>query len=176
MKKNYVAIALCLVCAIFTSCIDKDQKAAEEYLKNMMKSPSSFKVISVDLTEMEPSSSYDTLYHISKVYDHYFYSIHEFDSVAIDSIRIMRRDYPAYKNYFIEYDAANSYGAIIRDSEFVIVYEGEACSLTDFIAKFSDKEVLDHTEAYKVTIVPRYPLEKDMKVGNWLSKIYMGIY
>ena len=88
----------------------------------------------------------------------------------------MRIDYPAYKNYFIEYDAANSYGAIIRDREFVIVYNGEACSLTDFISKFSAKEVLDHTEAYKETIVPHYPSKDDMKVGNWLSKISFGIY
>ena len=176
MKKNYLFIALSLFCAVFVSCTSKDQKAAVEYLKNTMKSPSSFKVIDVEVTEMEPSSSFDTLYHISEVYDYTIYSIRRVDSVAVDSIKIMRIDYPVYTNYFIEYDAANSYGAIIRDHESVVVCNGEANLFWDFISEYTDKKVLDHVEAYSQTIpISGVVIEDNLQTGKWLDKYDLGL-
>ena len=174
MKNYYVFIALAFVCATLFSCSSKEQKAATEYLKGTMKSPSSFKVVSIEEDQMEARSSYDTLYHVSKLYEHSTYSLHYVDSVKIDSIKIMRTDYPAYTNVFIEYDAANSYGAIIRDSEFVVVYNGDACSLSDFIEKYG-MESLDHYEAHSTTLENNFSND-NIKKGDWISLLDLGIY
>jgi hypothetical protein len=174
MKKYHLFFALSIMCAMFASCTSKEQKAATEYLKGTMKSPSSFKVISIEEDQMEARSSYDTLYHVSKLYEHSFYSLHYVDSIKVDSIKIMRTDYPAYTNVFIEYDAANSYGAIIRDSEFVVVYNGDACSLSDFIKNYG-VESLDHYEAHSTTLKNNWDNDS-IKEGDWISLWNLGIF
>lgn len=175
MKKNLMAMALCLVCALLASCVSKEQKSAVEYLKNSMKSPSSFKVVSVEVEHKEARISYDTLYHVSKWYGFNSYGIRATDSVLVDSIEIWRIEYPMYTDYFIEYDAANSYGAIIRDSESVYYVDEENIFLfKEFISKYADEKVFDHKEAYEKVFTNG--VSKYIKEDSWVYSFDLGLY
>ena len=121
--------------------------------------------------ETEAHSSYDTLYHVKRVNETAYYEI----NVVIDSVQIWRTDYPNYMYYLITYDAANSYGAILRDSESVYVTEDNRAYFgIDFVSKYDEKKVLDHTEKYDKTYkdVRAYSVKK----GEWVSKYDLGIY
>lgn len=143
MKKNNLVIALLLLSILLIACTSKEEKAAIEYLKDSMKSPSSFKVISVDKDDFDAQIDYDTLYHISQVYGTYW-----IDSVLVDSIQIWRIEYPAHSTYFIEYDAANSFGAVLRNSDFIYVTkEGDTYFSKEFFSKYIDEKKYDHTES-----------------------------
>ena len=172
MKKNYLFAVLTFVCVIFASCTSKEEKAAIQYLKSTMKSPSSFKVINVSYTEMDARIEFDTLYHISKVQERNVYGMRNVDAVEIDSIKIMRIEYPAYTDYSIEYDAANSFGAIIRDTESVVVCKGEASDYGDMISKYYDKKNFDHFETYKKTFnTESLILTDNLQPGKWVDKM-----
>lgn len=172
---KYLAIALCLVCAMFVSCTSKEQKAAEAYLKDSMKSPSTFKVISVEKFEHEPNTSFDTLYHVGKIYETLSYGYRlSLDSIAIDSIQIWRIEYPAYIDYDIEYDAANSYGAILRDFKDVYVTpDGETYFPNEFFGKFLDEKKLDRIESYSRKY--NRGLSYSLKEGAWISSYELGM-
>ncbi|MBR3647213.1 MAG: hypothetical protein IKN59_02360 [Paludibacteraceae bacterium] len=148
MKNLSMAMALCIVCALASSCVNKEQKIATEYLKDSMKSPSSFKVISVEKESIPARISYDTTYHIKNICKHSY----KVDSVIFDSIKIWRSEYPKHLKFFIEYDAANSYGAIIRETEEVCVVNDKPFLWEEFITNVVDDKKLDHVEAYKKTI------------------------
>lgn len=170
--KNYLAIALCLVCALFVSCTNKEQKVAVEYLKNTMKSPSSFKVVNVKTYEKDASISYDTLYHIMEVYkSKYDWLV---DSVSVDSIKIYRIEYPRYTKYDIEYDAANSFGAVIRGNQEVYVVDVDhVYFFEEYIRKYMNEKVFDYQEIYNETY------SKDINIatnkGEWVSSWQLGI-
>lgn len=175
-------MALILICALVASCGSKGkqedqqkedlkQKAAIEHLKNSLKSPSSFELINIIDMETEAHSSYDTLYHVKRLNETAYYEM----NVVIDSVQIWRTDYPNYVYYLITYDAANSYGAILRDSESVYVTEDNRAYFgIDFVSKYDEKKVLDHTEKYDKTYkdVRAYSVKK----GEWVSKYDLGIY
>lgn len=174
MKKNFMAIALCLVCALFAACASKEQKAAVEYLKESMKSPSSFNVISVDAENKEVQISYDTLYHVKKCYGDNFYGIRTIDSVLVDSIKVWRIEYPAHTEFFIEYDAANSFGAMIRDTEFVYYVDaGNIFFSKEYYGKYFDEKIFDHQESYNLVFssgVNRY-----IEENAWVYPYELGI-
>ena len=68
MKRIFYFIVFALVSTfVFVSCKSAEQKKAEEYLQNQMKSPSSFKVISCELDLLEAYSTFDTIYHVKKI-------------------------------------------------------------------------------------------------------------
>lgn len=138
-----------------------------------MKSPSSFKVIEASENQMDARVTYDTLYHVCKIFATDLYGIRLADSVRVDSMKIMRTDYPAYTNVDITYDAANAFGAVIRDVESVVVYNEEACSFKDFVNK-NGVESLDHTEVFEKTYV--HHVSGNMKEGDWVDQIDLGVY
>ena len=175
MKKNLMAIALCLVCALLTSCASKEQKIAVEYLKASMKSPSTFQVVSVEIENMDTRVSYDTIYHVSKWYGFNSYGFRTTDSVLVDSIEVWRIEYPAYTDFFIEYDAANSYGAIIRDSESVYYVDDENVFLfEEFISKYVDEKVFDRKESCKMVF--RSDIDRNIKENTWVYPFQLGIH
>lgn len=175
-------MALILVCALAASCgsngkqedqqkEDPKQKAAIELLKNSLKSPSSFELINIIDMESEAHASYDTLYHVKKVYETSYYEI----NVVVDSIQVWRTDYPNCMYYLITYDAANSYGAILRDRESIYVTEDNMAYFSlDFISKYMENKVLDHTEKYDITY--KNTMAYEAKKGEWVSKFDLGIY
>lgn len=170
-------MALSIMSILLSSCTSKEQKAAEEYLKNTMKSPSSFEVIEVKKSEHEASTSYDTIYHIGSVYEtkgSYRFRL-SLDSVFVDSIQIWRIEYPAIVSYSIEYDAANSFGAILRDKEDVYVTaDGETYFPNEFIGKCIDEKILDHTEVFSRIYSKGigYSIER----GEWVDRYQIGLY
>ena len=182
MKKYYLVMALFLVCALLTSCgnngkqegqqkEDFKQKAAIELLKRSLKSPSSFELINIIDMESEAHSTYDTLYHVKKINETAYYDM----NVVIDSIQIWRTDYPDCMYYLITYDAANSYGAILRGNESIYVTEDNMAYFSvDFIYKYKENKVLDHTEKYDKTY--KNVMAYGVKKGTWISKIDLGIY
>lgn len=161
-------MALCFICAILFSCVSKEQKIATEYLKSTMKSPSSFKVISVEKENIPASISYDTTYHIKKICKHSYYMV---DSVLFDSIKIWRTEYPQHQKFFIKYDTANTYGGIMREAEEVCVVNGEPFLWKEFIINEAYKK-FDHIEAYKKTIYHDILFAVDNE--EWIYSFQLG--
>ena len=170
MKRIFYFIVFALVSTfVFVSCKSAEQKKAEEYLQNQMKSPSSFKVISCELDLLEAYSTFDTIYHVKKIkgtkssFSDDYISI---DNVLIDSIKVTERQYPARHSYLIEYDAANSFGAILRDSKSIYVVNGECYDLETFVK--IGKEIPYSAEAVNLTIKDPYGVF--IKEGEWVYK------
>ena len=175
MKKNVMAMALCIVCALLASCTSQEQNAAVEYLKNSMKSPSSFKVINVKVEKEEANEHYDTLYHVCKCYGFDSYGIRSTDSVLVDSIQVWRIKYPAYTNYSIEYDAANSYGAIMRETKSVYyVDEENIYFFEEFVRKYIDEKEFDHQDSYKK--VYSSGVNDYIEENSWVYSLELGIH
>lgn len=174
--KKYLAIALCLVCAFFSSCVGKEQKAAIEYLKNSMDSPSSFKVVKVDVSQHECKVEYDTLYHVKKVvYEESFGYRISLESIEVDSIKIFRVEYPAYTDYEIEYDAANLFGAIVRDFDDVYVCNGKTFFASEYYGVFRENKSFDHQETYKKIYEDTMFASLSLENGSWADRYELGI-
>lgn len=161
MKRNFYFIVFTLLSAfMFVSCKSAEQKRAEEYLQNQMESPSSFKVISCEMNESEAYSTFDTIYHVKKIKGKEYYSI----KVLIDSIKVTERQYPTRHSYFIKYDAANIFGAILRDSTSIYVANGKCYSIEEF--RELGKEI--HYAAEAVDFIVRDPKNILMNEGEWI--------
>ena len=173
MKKVCMAMALCLVCAMFISCGNKKDKAVE-YLKNTLESPASFDLVDIDDgLEIDAQTSYDTLYHVGKCYEHEIFYSRYIDSVYVDSIEVWRTEYPACSSFSITYDAANSYGVIIRKTKDIWYVNGEGCfTPEEFVQKYTEEKKLDYKGAYMKTfknVISRYVEE-----GEWTSPYNLG--
>lgn len=176
MKKIYFVLALCLGALVVSCSGNKEQKQAEEYLQNILRSPSSFKVIKVEKSQVDASVSYDTIFHINRVYlDKNYYYLRRVESVVIDSIQVFRTDFPAYTNYQIEYDAMNTYGAVLRDEDNVLVCDGKCYFYSEYYDAFSDQAVFDHQEPILLKIDNLSYADDDLQDDTWIQSFELGI-
>ena len=137
--------------------------------KNSLKSPSSFKLINVNVSEKDASISYDTLYHIGKI-RHNKYD----NDVIVDSIKIMKIEYPKCLINDIEYDASNSYGAIIRETEQIyVITENEVYFPLEYFEEYKERKFFDHTENYHKSYSVWYNY---LNEGDWVTLIDLGEY
>lgn len=168
-------IALCIFSVAAIHAENSERQNAENYLKNSLLSPSSYKLVKVKSRHQETTVLYDTLYHIEKVYAHTNYGIKDIDSVSIDSIQIMKESYPACNVYHFEYDASNRYGAILRGNDDVWVCNGKCYFADEYIEKYMNNQVLDHKEALRLLIVVSYgAYDYKLKDDKWVEKDDFG--
>lgn len=110
MKKIYFALALGFICAVFTACRFKsaEQKAVEEQIRASARryygedATVTFRKIVV--LPHEARSEYgDSVYHVCFTYEkdaptlRNYYFVYE-----VDSVGVLRRDYPAYTEYYYD--------------------------------------------------------------------------
>lgn len=149
--------------------INYEQNGAIEFLKTQMKSPTSFQVVSVRVDTCAPYELVDTLYHISKIYKN-FYSI---DKVYVDEAKLRTHKYPARNEYHIEYDAANSFGAILRERATIIAVNGEYYNTLDFYKECYTETTSSPFSYGRKIVVTGFPTFSE--AGCWVDWVELFI-
>ena len=181
MKK--IIIAFIGMSVMFVSCMSKEEKQAKENeelatscVRATLKCPSSMQVSHIEQLAVTDTIEFDTLYHISQIVrrTEWLYGTkfeYEITKLEIDSIRELKRIYPAYTHCSVYFDAQNSYGAMVRENETVAIVNGYAILFRDFFAEHYETpeiktwsvEPIVYTDNFK------YGLEYLVEEGEWVS-------
>ena len=125
MKK---ILLFALAVLALTACKTNEQRVAEDYLKQHMKCPSTFKLVEYTQTDYPTEEKRDTLYRISrikgkKIWDG-SYPKSSVQAVYIDSVRESIRTIYRHSVCHITFDAQNLMGATMRDEATIVVELG----------------------------------------------------
>ena len=111
-----------------TACKTNEQRIAEEYLKQHMKCPSTFKLVEYTQTDYPTEEKRDTLYRISKIKGREIwdgsYPKSSVQAVYIDSVRESVRTIYRHSVCHIVFDAQNLMGATMRDEATIVIELG----------------------------------------------------
>ena len=125
MKKT---LLFALAVLALTACKTNEQRVAEDYLKQHMKCPSTFKLVEYTQTDYPTEEKRDTLYRISRIKGKNIwdgsYSKSSVQAVYIDSVRESIRTIYRHSVCHITFDAQNLMGATMRDEATIVVELG----------------------------------------------------
>ncbi len=181
MKK--LLVAFLGMSLMFSACMSKEEKQAKwneelaaSRVKVTLKCPSTMQLDRVDQLLVEEKTDIDTLYHIQtlKRRVEWFYGSkfeHEVTEIIMDSIKYEKRTYPEHVFCQVWYDAQNSYGAMVRGSESIVIENGVAYLHSEFISKYFEVPEVSifSIEPIKYTDGFREGLEYSIKKGDWVK-------
>ena len=125
MKK---ILLFALAVLALTACKTNEQRVAENYLRQHMKCPSTFKLVEYTQTDYPEEEKRDTLYRISKIKGKKIwdesYPKSSVQAVYIDSVRESIRTIYRHSVCNITFDAQNLMGATMRDDATIVVELG----------------------------------------------------
>ena len=126
MKKH---LLLALLILSFAACTSYEQRLAVECIKPHLKCPSTMKVVDFSYRYVEADTVRDTTYHIMSINgsrkDRMYYPC-DLKNVVADSMRITTKIYPAHKLCVVKFDSQNLMGAMVRNTESVVICGNEA--------------------------------------------------
>ena len=194
MKKLFLLLASSMfICSAFSQSATVNQKsqqaanyrnAAIKCVRSTLKAPSTMKVVSVKQELRKAYIEGDTIeYHVASAFGNYFNAIGgekyftHVDSIIVDSIKISEQQVPTYTLCTVKYDAQNSFGAMIRDEQDVIVYQdGTTMTLREFAMLLLDGQkknsrVVKCEEDLHIKDLPA--LASGIKEGKWNDNMYI---
>lgn len=125
MKK---ILLFALAVLTMTACKTNEQRVAEDYLKQHIKCPSTFKLVEYTQTDYPTEEKRDTLYRIFKIKGKKIwdgsYPKSSVQAVYIDSVRESVRTIYSHSVCHIVFDAQNLIGATMRDEATIVVELG----------------------------------------------------
>lgn len=111
-----------------TSCKSREQRIAEDFLKQHMKCPSTLKVVEFTKNEVPTEEKRDTLYRISKIAGKKIwdgsYPKSSARIVYIDSVRESVTTIYSHTVCHLSFDAQNLMGATMRDQATIVLEFG----------------------------------------------------
>lgn len=114
MKKFIGIVLACIVLAGCGESYTKKQEMAIATVKASLKCPSTFSLVSISNERtMEEDVRYDTTFFYCKIFS---------SRTNYDSISVTKYVYPAHSYISVEYDAQNSFGAMVRNKAHVLFY------------------------------------------------------
>ena len=148
--------------AIFAliGCKSNEQRLAEECIKKHLKCPSTLKVVNFSSSYEQEKIDIDTVYHVCAVNE-------RARTVRIDSIKQIKRIYPAHYFCTMSFDAQNLMGANVRNSELVVIENGWAQLWEDWFG-FHYRTSLD--SVWEDRSVKKAASIYSMYRGRWCSK------
>ena len=173
MKK---ILLLSLAVVLLTACKSREQRLAEDYLKEHMKCPSTLKVVEFTKREVPEEVRRDTLYRISKIKGKKIwdgsYPKSSAKMVYVDSVRESVTTICRHTICNISFDAQNLMGATIRDQATIVLEFGE---IPYFYENWSSRNEhlarLQPAWAERI-IVSEYGLwcPSYFHIGDWIEK------
>jgi len=147
MKSIIKPILGCSI-ALLSSCnsYTPTEEMAIETVKSMCKSPSSFKLINVSEVQIDPYIKLDTAFYYRGLY-RTSYEVHNLPDVLFDSIYVTKQYWCGYTAVTVEFDAQNSFGAMMRGKETIRIDNGRII----FDTKPDKVEVVE-TKKYESTM------------------------
>lgn len=172
MKKT---LLFALAVLALTACKTKEQHVAEDYIKQHIKCPSTFKLVEYTQTDYQTEEKRDTLYRISKIKGKKIwdgsYPKSSVQAVYIDSVRESVRTIYSHSVCHITFDSQNLMGSTMRDEETIVVeLGGVPYFYQDWLSMNELSGKLQHawSDALMVSefalIAPLY-----FRVGDWIN-------
>lgn len=135
MKKFFIIITLCLVHVMCFALSPGQQKAIDE-VKAHLHCPSTFRLVKLTYLEgvQDESEVENKKVYYSNVTDNgEFFTCDKIWTITVDSIKYQKITPPEVNVYIVEYDAQNLYGALVREKEYIHVYNNRYYTLNSWI-------------------------------------------
>ena len=159
----------------FAACTSYEQRIAVECLKPHLKCPSTMKVVDFSYRYVDADTVRDTTYHImsingsTKRWNKIYYPS-DLKKVVTDSVRITTKIYPAHKHCTVKFDSQNLMGAMVRNTESVVICGNEAMTWNSWFERCYYRRTIQTFARRQNFQSPKVPaIELTIDIGDWVE-------